>query len=74
MYCSKKSYTYAQIADELVKRVTNEVRNLSIGDPAENKTIGPLINSKQCDYVQGLINDALDKGALLKYGNQKEGT
>lgn len=69
----KRVIPMPNIADELVKRVTNEVRNLSIGDPAENKTIGPLINSKQCDYVQGLINDALDKGALLKYGNQREG-
>jgi glyceraldehyde-3-phosphate dehydrogenase (NADP+) len=69
----KRVMPMPNIADELVNRVTNEVRNLSIGDPAENKTIGPLINSKQCDYVQGLINDALDKGALLKYGNQREG-
>ncbi|MFW9942868.1 MAG: NADP-dependent glyceraldehyde-3-phosphate dehydrogenase [Candidatus Thorarchaeota archaeon] len=69
----KRVIPMPNIADELVNRVTNEVRNLSIGNPAENKTIGPLINSKQCDYVQGLINDALDKGALLKYGNQREG-
>ena len=69
----KRVLPMPNIADELINRVTNEVRNLSIGDPAENKTIGPLINSKQCDYVQGLINDALDKGALLKYGNQREG-
>ena len=69
----KRVIPMPNIADELVKRVTNEVTNLSIGDPAESKTIGPLINSKQCDYVQGLINDALDKGALLKYGNKREG-
>ncbi|MFX1323053.1 MAG: NADP-dependent glyceraldehyde-3-phosphate dehydrogenase [Promethearchaeota archaeon] len=61
------------IADKLIERVTAETLKLSIGDPAENKTIGPLISSKQCDYVQGLIDDALEKGAELKCGNKREG-
>ncbi|MFX0042112.1 MAG: NADP-dependent glyceraldehyde-3-phosphate dehydrogenase [Candidatus Hodarchaeota archaeon] len=61
------------IADKLIERVTAEAAKLSIGDPAENKTIGPLISSKQCDYVQGLIDDALEKGAELKCGNKREG-
>ncbi|MFW9785840.1 MAG: NADP-dependent glyceraldehyde-3-phosphate dehydrogenase [Candidatus Heimdallarchaeota archaeon] len=69
----KRVIPMPNIADELVNRVTDEVTNLSIGNPAENKAIGPLINSKQCDYVQGLIDDALDKGALLRYGNKREG-
>jgi glyceraldehyde-3-phosphate dehydrogenase (NADP+) len=61
------------IADELIEKVTKETLKLSVGDPAENNTIGPLINSEQCEYVQGLINDALDKGAILKCGNTREG-
>ena len=69
----KRVLPLPNIADKLVDRVTTEVGNLSIGNPAESKTIGPLISSKQCDYVQGLIDDALDKGALLKCGNQREG-
>lgn len=69
----KRVLPLPNIADKLVDRVTTKVGNLSIGNPAESKTIGPLISSKQCDYVQGLIDDALDKGALLKCGNQREG-
>ncbi len=61
------------IADKLVQRVTEETLKLSVGDPAENKTIGPLISAKQCDYVQELIDDALKKGAVLKCGNKREG-
>ncbi len=61
------------IVDKLVQRVTEETLKLTIGNPAENKMIGPLINSKQCDYVQGLIDDALKKGAVLKCGNKREG-
>jgi glyceraldehyde-3-phosphate dehydrogenase (NADP+) len=69
----KRVLPMPEIADKLVERVTEQTLKLSIGDPAENKTIGPLINSKQCDYVQGLIDDALDKGATLKCGNKREG-
>ncbi|MFW9946600.1 MAG: NADP-dependent glyceraldehyde-3-phosphate dehydrogenase [Candidatus Odinarchaeota archaeon] len=61
------------IADELIEKVMNETLKLTIGDPEKNKIIGPLISSKQCDYVQGLIDDALEKGAILKCGNKREG-
>ena len=61
------------IADKLVELVKVKTMNLSVGDPEKNATIGPLINSEQCDYVQGLIDDALDKGATLLCGNKREG-
>ncbi len=61
------------IADELVNKVLEKTIQLSVGAPEENNTIGPLISSKQCDYVQGLIDDAIEKGALLKCGNKREG-
>jgi glyceraldehyde-3-phosphate dehydrogenase (NADP+) len=61
------------IADKLIQKVKEKTIQISIGNPAENKTIGPLINSKQCDYVQGLIDDAIKKGAKLLCGNKREG-
>ena len=61
------------IADKLVEMVTEKTKKLTIGDPAENCDIGPLITSKQCDFVQSLIDDALDKGATLVMGNKREG-
>ncbi|MFX1357222.1 MAG: NADP-dependent glyceraldehyde-3-phosphate dehydrogenase [Promethearchaeota archaeon] len=61
------------IADELIKKVKEKTLKLTIGNPAENKNIGPLIDSKQCDYVQSLIDDALEKGAKLLCGNKREG-
>ena len=61
------------IADRLVDMVVGETLKLSVGDPEQNNTIGPLISSKQCDYLQGLIDDALVKGASLKCGNKREG-
>lgn len=69
----KRVLVMPEIADKLVDGIVNEVKGLSIGNPAENKSIGPIINSKQCDYIQDLINDALEKGANLKCGNKREG-
>ena len=69
----KRVLPMPSIADKLVEKVTEKMKQLSIGNPAENKSIGPLISTKQCDYVMGLIEDALEKGATLKCGNQREG-
>ncbi len=69
----KRVLPMPEIADVLIERVVEETQKLTIGNPAENKDIGPIISSKQCDYIQELINDAIDKGAELKYGNKREG-
>lgn len=69
----KRVLPMPDIADILIEKVVEETKKLSIGDPAENKSIGPLINSNQCDYVQELIDDAIDKGVEVKCGNKREG-
>ncbi|MFX0077453.1 MAG: NADP-dependent glyceraldehyde-3-phosphate dehydrogenase [Candidatus Hermodarchaeota archaeon] len=69
----KRVLPMPQIADALIELVKNKTLELSIGDPKENATIGPLISSKQCEFVQELINDALEKGATLLCGNKREG-
>ncbi|MFX0011567.1 MAG: NADP-dependent glyceraldehyde-3-phosphate dehydrogenase [Candidatus Hermodarchaeota archaeon] len=60
------------IADQLIELVKTKTLNLTVGDPEKNATIGPLINSKQCEYVQGLIDDALEKGSTLLCGNKRQ--
>ena len=61
------------IVDKLIESVVEETKKLTIGNPIENKDIGPIISSKQCDYIQELINDAIGKGAVVKCGNKREG-
>ena len=69
----KRVLPMPKIAEKLIDRVVEETLKLSVGDPKENNTIGPLISSKQCDYIQGLIDDALEKSALLRCGNRRDG-
>ena len=61
------------VASELVNILKKEVSELSVGSPEENKVIVPLIDNASADFVQGLIDDALEKGATLVYGNKREG-
>ncbi len=61
-----------KIADQLVKKLKTAVEALSVGSPADDSTIVPLIDNKAADFVQGLIDDALNKGATLVTGNHRE--
>lgn len=61
------------VADELIERLTERIQALKVGDPRENAHITPLIDKKAADFVQELIDDALNKGATLVTGNQREG-
>lgn len=61
------------IADKLVSLLIPEMELLTVGSPEDNNVVVPLIDTKSADYVEGLINDALDKGAKLVTGNKREG-
>lgn len=62
-----------KVADELVAKLKEKVENLSVGSPVNDSAIVPLIDDKAADFVQGLIDDALDKGATLVSGNKRDG-
>ncbi|WP_281974797.1 NADP-dependent glyceraldehyde-3-phosphate dehydrogenase [Halobacillus litoralis] len=59
-------------ADELAEKIKKEMDQLSVGSPADNATITPLINDEAADKVENLIIDAIEKGAELVVGNKRE--
>ena len=62
------------IADRMADEIKERVEKLKTGHPEmEGVTVTPLIDNKAADYVQGLIDDALAKGAKLLTGNKREG-
>lgn len=69
----KRVLVHYSVADELVSLIKSEVEQLSVGSPEDNATIVPLIDDQSADFVQGLIDDALQKGATLVLGNKREG-
>ena len=68
----KRVLVHRSVADELVSLIQSEVEKLSVGSPEVNATIVPLIDEQSADFVQGLIDDALEKGATLVLGNKRE--
>lgn len=62
-----------EVADILVEKIHEHIKNLTIGNPLDNADITALIDTKSADFVKGLIDDAINKGAKLVIGNKREG-
>ncbi len=69
----KRVLVHDEVADDLVKVIKENIDQLSIGLPEEDATITPLIDTKAANFVEGLIDDAIKKGATLIVGNKREG-
>ncbi|MCM3729197.1 NADP-dependent glyceraldehyde-3-phosphate dehydrogenase [Neobacillus cucumis] len=68
----KRVLVHESVADELVGILKGEIEKLAVGSPEEGSTVVPLIDDQSADFVQGLIEDALKKGATLVVGNKRE--
>lgn len=59
----KRVLVMESVADQLVAEIKGLVEKLLIGMSEDNADITPLIDTKAADFVEGLVNDAADKGA-----------
>lgn len=60
---------YGKFCEKLVAKV----RGLKMGDPHQPDTvIGPLVDAKQCAFIQAQVDDALAKGARVLCGGKSE--
>lgn len=60
----KRVIVMDSVADELAELVRAEILKLTVGMPEDNADITPLIDKSAADFVEGLINDAAEKGAV----------
>ncbi|MFB5661151.1 NADP-dependent glyceraldehyde-3-phosphate dehydrogenase [Alteribacillus sp. HJP-4] len=68
----KRVLVKEEAADELVDKLKEKVEELSVGLPEDDADVTPLINDKGADYVQGLIDDAIDKKAKVVTGDERK--
>ncbi|MFT5661415.1 MAG: acyl-CoA reductase-like NAD-dependent aldehyde dehydrogenase [Sulfurimonas sp.] len=62
------------IYDEFCEKFAAKVKTLKVGNPEDPTTIvGPLIEEAQCKFINGLVDDAVTKGANLLTGREHEG-
>jgi succinate-semialdehyde dehydrogenase/glutarate-semialdehyde dehydrogenase len=60
---------HASVADEFARRVTQRVNGFRVGRGTEaGVTIGPLIDAAAVEKVNGLVEDAVSRGATLLVG------
>ena len=70
----KRVLVVNEVADKLVKKLRWKLRSLKVGNPLElDADVVPLIDTKSADFVEGLINDANNKGGNLVVGGNREG-
>ncbi len=65
---------HRSVARDLTERLVEKAKRLPVGDPTSGKVaLGPLINARQLERVEGIVRDALAKGAVLRTGGRAEG-
>jgi acyl-CoA reductase-like NAD-dependent aldehyde dehydrogenase len=63
------------IADAFVEALGRKAESLSTGDPTkENVVLGAVIGREAAERIEGLVNDAIEKGAKLVAGGKRKGT
>ncbi len=70
----KRILVVDSVADALVSKLKPRVEMLKVGNPAteEDIIIVPLIDEKSAEYVESLIDEAVEKGADLLVGGKRE--
>lgn len=70
--CANRVYVQESIKDKFLDVFVKKVEALKVGNGMDEGTdIGPLINEDGLEKVQSLLKDALDKGANLVTGGDK---
>ncbi|SET98945.1 Acyl-CoA reductase [Salinibacillus kushneri] len=68
---AKRIYVHESIYDQFVEKYIEAANDwIRVGDPFdENVTVGPVNNKGQVEFVQGLIDDAKERGSeVIKVG------
>ena len=65
---------HEKLYDPFRDRLAAAAKELVMGDPKEEKTfIGPMISGKEADRLEGWIRSAVDNGARLICGGDRQG-
>ncbi|MBA1148418.1 NAD-dependent succinate-semialdehyde dehydrogenase [Ectothiorhodospiraceae bacterium WFHF3C12] len=70
--CANRILVQDGIYDKFVEQMQQAVANLNPGHGVEEGVnMGPLINQKALDKVEGLVADAVDQGAKVVHGGKR---
>ena len=71
---NSKVIVEAPLFNDFIERFKAKTATIKVGDPRDPQTvIGPLIRAHQCDFIDGQLKDATEKGAKVVLGGTHEG-
>ncbi|WP_406945862.1 aldehyde dehydrogenase family protein [Halobacillus sp. SY10] len=72
---AQRIYVHQNIYDRFLKAFIEKTEALKIGDPMSEETeFGPMINEDEAKRAKMWIDDAVDNGAKLETGGERNGT
>lgn len=66
--CANRIFVQQSIAKEFIKKLSEKVKNLKVGNGFDNVDIGPLIDNNALDKVINLLKNAKENGATIHEG------
>jgi acyl-CoA reductase-like NAD-dependent aldehyde dehydrogenase len=68
---SKRFIVIKKVANEFIEKFVQKTERLKVGDPLSDDTdIGPVVNAKSLENMQGIVNRTMKEGAELLTGGQ----
>lgn len=72
---TQRIYVHRDVYEPFVGRLVDGAKSITTGDPFDPATrMGPMINEEAAKRVQAWIEEAVEAGAVLRCGGQREGT
>jgi acyl-CoA reductase-like NAD-dependent aldehyde dehydrogenase len=69
---SKRFIVVKNIADQFTEKFVQKTEKLKVGDPLLDDTdIGPVVNSKSLENMEGIVNRTIKEGAELLIGGER---
>ena len=66
----KRILLFNDVADKFIDKFISKVKKMKYGDPFDkNSDLGTLIDKESADNILKKVNDAVNSGAKLLYGN-----
>jgi succinate-semialdehyde dehydrogenase/glutarate-semialdehyde dehydrogenase/succinyl-CoA reductase len=70
---SKRFIVTKKVANEFIEKFVQKTEKLKVGDPLSDDTdIGPVVNAKSLENMQGIVNRTVKEGAELLTGGGGE--
>lgn len=70
--CTNRLFVHESVVADFIQLLKQKISKFQIGDGLEDgTTIGPLINEQACKKVEGHVQNAVEKGAVIEYGGER---